>query len=48
VSITNPQEKFTHELCLTYDAEHQFLEAQQQMLGQVLRRGASGHDPDAH
>jgi ferritin-like metal-binding protein YciE len=35
VSITNPQEKFTHELCLTYDAEHQFLEAQQQMLGQV-------------
>ena len=29
--ITNPQEKFMHELCLTYDAEHQFLEAQQQM-----------------
>ncbi len=29
--ITNPQEKFVHELCLTYDAEHQFLEALQQM-----------------
>lgn len=33
--ITNPQEKFTHELCLVYDAEHQFLEAQQQMVQQA-------------
>ena len=29
--ITNPQEKFIYELCLTYDSEHQFLEALQQM-----------------
>ena len=29
--INNPQEKFVHELCLTYDSEHQFLEALQQM-----------------
>ena len=35
MAITNPQEKFVHELCLTYDAEHQFLEAQQEMLGQA-------------
>jgi ferritin-like metal-binding protein YciE len=35
MAITNPQEKFVHELCLTYDAEHQFLEAQQEMLGQT-------------
>ena len=33
--ITNPQEKFTHELCLVYDAEHQFLDAQQQMIQQA-------------
>ncbi len=35
MTITNPQEKFVHELCLTYDAEHQFLEAQQEMLQQA-------------
>lgn len=35
MAITNPQEKFVHELCLTYDAEHQFLEAQQEMLQQA-------------
>ncbi len=29
--ITNPQEMFVHELCLIYDAEHQFLEGQQEM-----------------
>ena len=30
--ITNPREKFVHELADMYDAEHQFLEAQQNML----------------
>jgi ferritin-like metal-binding protein YciE len=30
--ITNMQEKFMHELSDIYDAEHQFLEAQEQML----------------
>ncbi len=35
MAITNPQEKFVHELWLTYDAEPQFLEAQQEMLGQA-------------
>lgn len=29
--IANPQEKFVHELCLVYDAEHQFVEGQQEM-----------------
>ena len=29
--ITNPREKFVHELADVYDAEHQFLEAMQQM-----------------
>jgi ferritin-like metal-binding protein YciE len=29
--ITNPQEKFVHELCLVYDAEYQFAEGQQEM-----------------
>ena len=31
MAITHPQEMFLHELCLTYDAEHQFLEGQQEM-----------------
>ncbi len=30
--ISNPREKFVHELADMYDAEHQFLEAQQKML----------------
>ena len=30
--INNPREKFIHELADMYDAEHQFLEAQQKML----------------
>ncbi len=30
--ISNPREKFIHELADMYDAEHQFLEAQQKML----------------
>src|SRR5579862_4613884 len=30
--ISNPREKFMHELADMYDAEHQFLEAQQKML----------------
>ncbi|HLP90574.1 MAG TPA: DUF892 family protein [Nostocaceae cyanobacterium] len=29
--ITNPQEKFVYELCVMYDAENRFLEAQQMM-----------------
>jgi ferritin-like metal-binding protein YciE len=29
--ITNPREKFVHELADVYDAEHQFLEAMQKM-----------------
>jgi ferritin-like metal-binding protein YciE len=29
--ITNPREKFVHELADAYDAEHQFLEAMQKM-----------------
>ena len=33
--ISNPQEKFVHELCLVYDAEHRFLEAQQEMIQQA-------------
>ncbi len=32
MAITNPREKFMHELADMYDAEHQFLEAQQKML----------------
>ncbi len=30
--ISNPREKFVHELADIYDAEHQFLDAQQKML----------------
>ncbi len=33
--ITNAQEKFVHALSVLYDAEHQLLEAQQQMLEQA-------------
>jgi ferritin-like metal-binding protein YciE len=33
--ISTPQEKFVHELCLVYDAEHRFLEAQQEMIQQA-------------
>ena len=31
MAIANPQEKLVHELCLAYDAEHQFVEGQQEM-----------------
>jgi ferritin-like metal-binding protein YciE len=31
VPISNPQEMLVHEVCLIYDAEHQFLEGQQEM-----------------
>jgi ferritin-like metal-binding protein YciE len=33
--ITNSKEKFAHELADIYDAEHQFLEAQQKMLSKA-------------
>jgi ferritin-like metal-binding protein YciE len=33
--ISNPRDKFIHELADMYDAEHQFLEAQQKMLDQA-------------
>lgn len=33
--IANPQEKFIHELCLIYDAEHQFVEGQEEMAQQA-------------
>ncbi len=36
--ITNPQEKFMHELCLVYDAEHQFVEGQQEMAREATDR----------
>ena len=36
--IANPQEKFVHELCLVYDAEHQFVEGQQEMAQEATDR----------
>ncbi len=48
--ITNLQEKFLYELADTYDAEHRFLEAQQQMLeessGQELQGMIQTHIDD--
>jgi hypothetical protein len=40
VASTNPQEKFMREPCLTHDAGHQFLGAQQQMLVQKAKQPA--------
>ena len=35
MQISSPEEKFQHELSDIYDAEHRFLEAQQELLGQA-------------
>ena len=40
--ITNLQEKFLHELADIYDAEHRFLEAQQQMLEEASAQELQG------
>ena len=40
--ITNLQEKFLHELADIYDAEHRFLEAQQQMLDEASAQELQG------
>jgi ferritin-like metal-binding protein YciE len=42
VPITNLQEKFAHELSDIYDAEHRFLEAQQQMLQEASHEELKG------
>lgn len=36
MTISNPREKFVHELADMYDAEHQFIEAMQTMQGNAL------------
>ena len=33
--IANPQEMFIRELCFVYDAEHQFVEGQQEVAQQA-------------
>ena len=39
--ISNSREKFVHELADVYDAEHQFLDAMQKMMEQMLEHEAA-------